>query len=311
MLQSSRLEAARIGLNAIFQASFNAVNASALWYQSLATEQPSTDASNLYYFQDVFPRLERWVGPRSFHNIKLQDYLLENLPFQGGFQIPTEVIEDDKLGAFNQATQNLGRSAKLWPNDLILDTVNAGGTALCYDGQFFFDSDHPLEVSGAAATTQTNLHTSCALTTANLATVHTSMATRRGSDGKVLGVTPNLLVVPEGLRFTAKRILEAELAGYLANVASNATDTNIMKGLVGMLVIPELDATSATTWYLADTTKPLKPFIYQLRRAPNRLDLLNKPTDSNVFNDKVVFAGVDGRGAGGYGLWQLMDKCTA
>jgi phage major head subunit gpT-like protein len=30
-----------------------------------------------------------------------------------------------------------------------------------------------------------------------------------------------------------------------------------------------------------------------------------------VFNDKTIIAGVDGRGAAGYGLWQLLHKCTA
>lgn len=311
MLQSSQLASTRVGLNAIFQASFNAVNASSLWYQSLATEQNSTDASELYYFQNVFPRLEKWVGVRTFNKIKLDDYLLTNESFQGGFEIPTEVIEDDKLGSFTGATQNLGQRAKLWPNDLIRAAVIAGGSSLCYDGQYFFDTDHPLLVPGAADATQLNLHTGTALTAANLAAVHTLMAIRKGSDGLPLSVTPNLLIVPESLRFTAKRILEADLVGYLSNASSVASDTNIMKGLVGLLVIPELDASSATTWYLADTTKPLKPLIFQSRRMPTRLDILNRPTDSNVFNDKVVFVGVDARGAAGFGLWQLMDKCTA
>lgn len=311
MLESARLNAARIGLSAIFQASFNAVNESALWYQMLATETKSDGESVLHYFQDVFPRLSKWVGSRTFNNVKLQDYLLENEEFQGGFQIPTKVIEDDKLGAFNQATQNLGRSARLWPNDLVKAALIAGETSICYDGQYFFDSDHPLEVPGVATVTQSNVHTTCALTAANLEAVHIAMSTRKGSDGVALGVTPSLLIVPETLRFTAKRLLEADLAGYLANNSSNAADSNVLKGMVNLLVLPELDAYSTSTWYLADTTKPIKPLIYQLRRAPTRLDLLNKPTDPNVFNDKMVFAGVDARGAAGFGLWQLMDKCTA
>lgn len=311
MLESSRLAAARVGLNSVFKTAFDAVNENALWHLGVATEVQSSDASNLYYFQDVFPRLSKWVGPRHFSNVKLEDYLLENEDYEGGFRIPTNVVEDDKLGSFDAALKNLGRSARLWPNDLVRAAIIAGGSTVCYDGQYFFDSDHPLVVEGSTDSTQSNLHTSCALTAANLQTVHTAMATRRGSDGQPLGVTPSVLIVPEALRFTAKRILEADSSGYLANASSTAADTNILKGIVGMLVLPELDASSSTTWYLADTTKPLKPMVLQVRRMPSRLDILNRPTDANVFNDKEIVVGVDGRGAAGYGLWQLMDKCTA
>ncbi|MTV64490.1 Mu-like prophage major head subunit gpT family protein, partial [Streptococcus pneumoniae] len=83
-------------------------------------------------------------------------------------------------------------------------------------------------------------------------------------------------------------ITRATNAGYLLNAASTAQDDNILKGTATVLVIPELEADSSTTWYLADTTKPVKPFIFQQRRMPNRIDVMNKPTDPNVFSDRVV-----------------------
>lgn len=50
-----------------------------------------------------------------------------------------------------------------------------------------------------------------ALTPENLKAAITAMDTQTGDYGRPLGISPNLLVVPKALKFTAKRILEAEL----------------------------------------------------------------------------------------------------
>lgn len=50
-----------------------------------------------------------------------------------------------------------------------------------------------------------------ALTADNLKAAITAMETQTGDYGRPLGISPNLLVVPKALRFTAKRLLEADL----------------------------------------------------------------------------------------------------
>jgi len=310
-LQSSALAAARVGFDRIFQEGYSAVTQSELWWMKLATARPSTDRSNIYHLLKLFPRMRQWVGPRVLHNLSMADYSLLNKPFENGFEIGVDDFEDDKLGIYDDALRQLGRSGALWGNDIIYDAIVAAGATVCYDGQYFFDTDHPLVVEGAADSTQANLHTTTALTAANYATTYQSMIARKGEDGKPLNIVPNLLIVPPSLKFTAERIVKAVSAGYLLNNSSTATDDNILKGSSEVQVIPELETNSSSTWYLADTSKPVKPFIFQQRRLPNRIDVMNRPTDPNVFNERSVKVGCDGRGAAGYALWQLMDKCTA
>ena len=57
-------------------------------------------------------------------------------------------------------------------------------------------------------------------------------------------------------------------------------------------------------WFLLDTSRALKPLIYQERR-PYRLVSKDRPEDDNVFNNKEFVYGVDGRSNAGFGLWQL------
>ncbi len=57
-------------------------------------------------------------------------------------------------------------------------------------------------------------------------------------------------------------------------------------------------------WFLLDTTKGIKPFIFQQRTQPT-LTRQDRPDDENMFIRKKFRYGVDYRGAVGYGLWQL------
>ncbi|MFV0664349.1 MULTISPECIES: Mu-like prophage major head subunit gpT family protein [Betaproteobacteria] len=61
---------------------------------------------------------------------------------------------------------------------------------------------------------------------------------------------------------------------------------------------------SGTVWYLLDTTRALKPLIYQTRKADNFV-AMTAETDDNVFRAKQFVYGVDARRNAGYGFWQL------
>ena len=72
-----------------------------------------------------------------------------------------------------------------------------------------------------------------ALTAENLKAAITAMETQTGDLGRPLGLSPNLLVVPKALRFTAKKLLEAEL---VPNAAGTATESNELRGALDLLV---------------------------------------------------------------------------
>jgi len=60
-----------------------------------------------------------------------------------------------------------------------------------------------------------------ALTADNLKAVITAMETQTGDHGRPLGISPNLLVVPKSLRFTANRLLTADLVNEAGVQVSN------------------------------------------------------------------------------------------
>ena len=61
---------------------------------------------------------------------------------------------------------------------------------------------------------------------------------------------------------------------------------------------------SGEPWFLLDTSRALKPVIFQDRKAP-QLIAMTKIDDESVFTRKEFRYGVDCRDAAGFGFWQL------
>ena len=73
---------------------------------------------------------------------------------------------------------------------------------------------------------------------------------------------------------------------------------------VGAAAMGNFAGGTGTTWYLMDTTRAVKPFIFQLRREV-QLVRMDRQDDEHAFMRKKLRYGVDYRGAAAFGLWQL------
>ena len=77
-------------------------------------------------------------------------------------------------------------------------------------------------------------------------------------------------------------------------IASVVTVTNVAN----------TDGGSGTPWFLLDTTRAIRPMIWQTR-MPYELQAKTNNSDDNTFlNDEYLY-GVRARGNAGFGLWQL------
>lgn len=288
--------------SAAFQAGFTE---SESWYKKLATDVPSTSAENVYAWMTRLPKMREWIGPRVIHNIASLEHTIRNKKFEDTVAVPAEAIEDDTFGIYNSVAKELGMQAKLWPEDLLARLLLDGeaSTSLAYDGVSFFDTDHPSNAATSTTGSQRNYwSTGMALTEPNLVTVLKAMRGYVGEDGRTLKVRPKTLIVPPSLEVTALTITKAALG------TGGATNIYSQMGL-DVLVIDELEE-EPTAWYLADLSRPIKPFVFQTRRPP-RMIAKTAPTDDNVFTLDEFVWGVDARGNAGYALWFLIAKAVA
>ena len=122
-------------------------------YERIATVVPSTTASNTYGWLGEFPGLREWIGERALQDMQTHSYALENKSFEGTVYVKRTDIEDDNLGLYTPRFQMMGQRAAQQPDQMIFNLLKQGRTTACYDGQYFFDTDHPsFDASGNQVT---------------------------------------------------------------------------------------------------------------------------------------------------------------
>ncbi|RWT79225.1 Mu-like prophage major head subunit gpT family protein [Aeromonas caviae] len=196
-------------------------------YTKIATVIKSTTKSNTYGWLGKFPSLRKWIGDRVIDSMKAHSYQIVNEDFEATVGVDRNDIEDDELGIYAPLFAEMGRSAGVHPDELCFGLLGAGFTTPCYDGQYFFDTDHP--------------------------------------------------VYPK-----------ADGTGTAELVANLVVD----------------GAYAGEPWFLLDTSRALKPVIFQDRKSP-QLIAMTKIDDEAVFTRKEFRYGVDCRDAAGFGFWQL------
>ena len=196
-------------------------------YKEIATVIPSSTASNTYGWLGQWPAFREWVGDRVFQDMKAHGYAITNKHFESSVKVNRNDIEDDNVGIYAPMMTEMGRASAVHPDELVFALLKNAHATLCYDGQNFFDTDHPVyeKVDGTGQA---------------------------------------------------------------------STVSNIFAG-------------SEVAWYLLDTTRALKPLIYQERKA-KQFTAMTADTDEGVFMRNEYRYGVDGRCNVGLGFWQMAAK---
>lgn len=260
-------------------------------YQKIAMEVPSTTSENQYQWLGEVPGMKEWVDERTLEDLKAWDYTIKNKDWESTIAVDRNAIEDDQLGIIRPRVMSLAVAAKTHPDELVFSLLAQGFSRTCFDGQYFFDTDHPL----ADGSTQSNKIT-LALDATGLKTALATLRRLKGWTGRPLNLKATHLVVPPELEWTARELLQAE------RDASGAT--NILRGAIpNIIVSPYLADTN--NWFVLDASKPVKPLIFQMRKRPEFVSMDDPKQSETVFMRKKYLYGVDARYNVGYGLYQL------
>lgn len=116
----------------------------------------SDGASNTYEWLSAFPAFREWVGARLHKVAKETAFTVANRKFETTLDIPVVKVEDDAYGMYGDVAQGYGESVSDLKNDLVFGKIGSAFSSVCYDGQYFFDTDHPVyaneDGTGAAST---------------------------------------------------------------------------------------------------------------------------------------------------------------
>lgn len=281
------------------------------YIDKLATTVPSNTEQNTYPWVGRLPTMREWIGDRVVNNAMAKSYTIVNAKFEQTEGLQKSKIDDDQYGLFSSMIiPMMAFQAKKYPDYRFISTLQANG--LWADGKAYFATDHPVNVDDASFGTFSNEHTSTPLTHNNYSQGRATMLARIGEDGKSLGVNPTALIIPPQLEPTAKLIINSDTmagASFGNETTQVGATTNVNKGTAEIIMIPEL-SNQPDTWYLADLSKPIRPFLWQLREAVSfayRID----PKDPVVFDKDMYLYGARARGEAGLVFPFLADRFAA
>ena len=312
---------------------YQAYDTAPTFHDKIATTIPSTSEQNGYGWMGMVEKLRMWKGPRTVHSPAPYTYFVTNQPFELTLSIDEFRLEDDTYGIYFPMITNMGKQSKKWPDYQLRDLITAAGDysaaslQLSLDGVAHWSASHlidPYKPSSASNTYVNDYGTAgtssigsitCGgyLTPTAYSTVWTDMCCRVSENGEALGIVPSHLVVPPQLDMVGKTILHAQFFSPQTSTYAIGSGTNVgamqnvLVGSSDLIMLPDLAASSATAWYLLDCTKALKPFIWQLRQAPDFVARVT-PNDPVVFDSHTYLYGTKARGAPGWGLPFLSSR---
>lgn len=280
------------GLRAVF---FDAYEAYRSDWERIATIVPSENDIEKYAWLGATPRMREFKDERIPAGLLEHDYSIKNKTWEASVAVDRAALEDDQYGQIRLRIQGLADEARRHQEELVFGLLRDGFNTLCYDGQFFFDTDHSDGESG----TQSNKGTS-ALSASSLQAAFTAMMKFKDDQGKPMGIIPDTLVVSPDLKWTAMELLGSIYAPD-SEVGKTETRKNVLKGALDLIVSPYL--TDSNDWFLLCTKRVIKPVIFQ-SRIPIEFAALEANSENGFMRDRYVY-GVRARYNVGFGLWQL------
>lgn len=145
IINQASLGAIYNSFNTIFNEAFQGV---APQFEKVAMTVPSSVKEETYGWLGAFPKMREWLGDRQVKNLAAHGYSIKNKSWETTIGVDRDDMEDDAYGVYNPVIKELGRSAAAHYDELVFGLLPLGFNTACYDGQYFFDTDHP--VGGAS-----------------------------------------------------------------------------------------------------------------------------------------------------------------
>jgi len=245
--------------------------------------------------------VHEWIDERVKSKIEHSDFEVTVKRFANAISLKIDDLEDEdlNLGQYRMLIDEMADDFDEHKHSLFIDLITNGFTGargLAYDGQFFFDSDHPVPNPDGTLGTQSNTLTS-AFSSASFYTAVALMENIRKPNGLHANLTPTHGLFPHALRSTVEAVLDKQ---YEANGSNN-----LLYKRIKPIFDPRLTIRSATAWYLIDATKVLKPFFW----APRKQVTPQMSKDAE-FEQGFWHWGAYARYNASYGFYQTMVGST-
>lgn len=153
IINSANLDAIRVGFSTAYRRGLGQAETN---YSRIATTVPSTTKENKYGWLGKLPNMREWVGARAVHGLAEHDYAIKNKTYELTIAVDRDDIKDDNLGVYEPMFVEMGEAVAAAPDLLVWDLLRNGWSNPCYDGQNFFDEEHPVVAADGSVVSVAN-----------------------------------------------------------------------------------------------------------------------------------------------------------
>lgn len=149
------LEHLYIGYNAAMRAGLTSQEAESQ-HGLITMETRSQTSEESYGWIKQMPGLRRWLGDRQVNNISQEGMRIRNADWEETWAVDRNDIEDDRYMLLASAFRAGGMAAARHADEVVWPMLGRGFDEEIWDGQNFFDPDHPYIDAAGAAQSQAN-----------------------------------------------------------------------------------------------------------------------------------------------------------
>ena len=287
-------------------------NTGAEWINGVSNYFTSDQASEEYAWLGHSPVMREWVGGRNAKGFTENNLTIKNKHFESTLEVLVKDLRRDKTGQVMARIQELARRTNSHWASLLSTLIINGAATECYDGQYFFDTDHEEGDSGAQSNDIevdiSGLPVATAGTTTAPSIAEFQFAIAKGIQ-QIVGFVDNqgepmnsdasrfMVMVPTVFMNTAYQAVATP-----AQVAETQSALQAMKSQFGIDVVvnPRLTWTEAFALFRTDSF--IKSFIRQEEKGVE-LKVKGYGSEYEFDNDAHQY-GVDTWRNVGYGYWQ-------
>ncbi|GJL93477.1 Mu-like prophage major head subunit gpT family protein [Hyphococcus sp.] len=273
------------------------------WIGMFSMYATSDQAEEKYGWLGQSPMLREMIGGRSVKTLLENELTIKNLDFEATLGVFDKDMRRDKIGQIQiRINDTFGKTDLHW-GQLISALINNGHQQVCYDGQYFYDTDHGEGLSGV----QDNDLTFDVATVAKPTVAEFQDAVLKGVEA-LMGFKDDQgqPINEDAMSFSV--MVPTNYFGIASKALSNPVtgggDTNPLQNIPGATFTPVVNPrlTAVATIFVNATHGEIKPFIRQEEVAPEP-SILTEGSD-HFFNTREHLFGLYASRNAGYGLWQ-------
>lgn len=282
------------------------------WLDGVSNLFGSDQASEQYPFLGQVPRMREWIGGRQAKGLRANSMTIANKHYEATLEFAIRDMRRDKTAQIKARIGEFADEGDAHWSTLVSALILAAPSALSYDGQYFFDTDH---TEGDSGTQDNDIQVDISTLPAVVHGSVTAPSVEEMQQSIIKGIAQILsfkddqgrpmnsnaksflVTVPLGLWITAVAAVAAVTTAAMQN---NANPNLLGKFNIDVQMIPELTWTDSFAVWRVDSA--IKGIIRQ-----NETDPVVKMKDENseyAFDNDAIQIGIDAWRGADYGLWQ-------